>query len=159
MGLRAVDSSANGMVRWRRVTSRSAGSPASVGPNLLRDGQPPPDPGSFFGYRIRAGSQRDGRVALRSPKNGSGVARSKWIMPACRSHLGADQTCPRHKNRAVARSSCHGPGWLSGGTVGPEGSVLVFVVIAALFVNFDRLHRQARYPLKPTEKDVPCRCS
>jgi uncharacterized protein len=30
--------------------------------------------------------------------------------------------------------SFHGAAWLTGGTVGPEGSVLVFVVIAAMFV-------------------------
>ncbi|HLK34287.1 MAG TPA: type II CAAX endopeptidase family protein [Terriglobales bacterium] len=43
-------------------------------------------------------------------------------------------------------SHFHGPRWLTGGTVGPEGSVLVFVLIALLFVVFDRVHREARYP-------------
>jgi len=33
----------------------------------------------------------------------------------------------------------HGPAWLSGGSVGPEGSVLLFVVVAAMWVVFDRL--------------------
>lgn len=33
-------------------------------------------------------------------------------------------------------SSSQGPAWLSGGSVGPEGSVLVLVVIAAMFVVF-----------------------
>ena len=37
-------------------------------------------------------------------------------------------------------SSFHGPAWLTGGSVGPEGSVLVFVVIGALFVAFHVLH-------------------
>jgi uncharacterized protein len=38
-------------------------------------------------------------------------------------------------------SSPHGPEWLSGGSVGPEGSVLCFVVIAALWIAFERTHR------------------
>ncbi|PYV22284.1 MAG: CPBP family intramembrane metalloprotease domain-containing protein [Acidobacteria bacterium] len=46
----------------------------------------------------------------------------------------------------LLNSSFHGPTWLTGGTVGPEGSALVFVVIAALFVVFDRLYRDARFP-------------
>ena len=43
-------------------------------------------------------------------------------------------------------SHFHGPRWLTGGSVGPEGSVLVFGVIALLFVVFDRVHRRAKYP-------------
>ncbi len=43
-------------------------------------------------------------------------------------------------------SHFHGPGWLTGGSVGPEGSVLVFGLIALLFVVFDRVHKQAKYP-------------
>ena len=38
-------------------------------------------------------------------------------------------------------SSLHGPPWLTGGSVGPEGSALVFVVIAATAVVFDRVYR------------------
>jgi membrane protease YdiL (CAAX protease family) len=52
-------------------------------------------------------------------------------------------TIPGH----LLNSSFHGPNWLTGGTVGPEGSVLVFVIIAAMFVMFDRLHRGVRFPL------------
>src|SRR5438105_7892351 len=37
-------------------------------------------------------------------------------------------------------SSFHGPAWLTGGTVGPEGSVFDFVVIAIAFVIFDRVY-------------------
>jgi membrane protease YdiL (CAAX protease family) len=40
------------------------------------------------------------------------------------------------------KSSLHGPAWLSGGTVGPEGSVVCFVVIAATTIAFDRLYPQ-----------------
>jgi uncharacterized protein len=37
-------------------------------------------------------------------------------------------------------SSFHGSRWLTGGSVCPEGSVLVFVVIAASWVVFDRVY-------------------
>ncbi len=40
----------------------------------------------------------------------------------------------------LLNSSFHGSRWLTGGTVGPEGSVLVFVVIAASWVVFDRVY-------------------
>ena len=36
----------------------------------------------------------------------------------------------------LLNSSLQGPAWLSGGSVGPEGSVLVYVVIAIMFVVF-----------------------
>lgn len=42
-------------------------------------------------------------------------------------------------------SSFRGPAWITGGSVGPEGSVLCFVVIAALWVGFDRVYREAKY--------------
>jgi uncharacterized protein len=45
----------------------------------------------------------------------------------------------------LLNSSFHGSRWLTGGTVGPEGSVLVFVVIAAAWVVFDRLYPQTKY--------------
>ena len=38
----------------------------------------------------------------------------------------------------LLKSSFHGPGWLTGGMVGPEGSVLCFVVIAVVWVAFAR---------------------
>jgi membrane protease YdiL (CAAX protease family) len=40
-------------------------------------------------------------------------------------------------------SSLRGSPWLSGGTVGPEGSVLCFVVIAVLWIAFDRIYPEA----------------
>ena len=43
-------------------------------------------------------------------------------------------------------SSFHGSPWLSGGSVGPEGSVFVFVLIAGLWLVFDRLHPEVKYP-------------
>ena len=58
----------------------------------------------------------------------------------------------------LLNSSFHGPRWLTGGSVGPEGSALVFVVIALIFVLFDRLHRQVRFPRasarQPSRGDV-----
>jgi hypothetical protein len=38
-------------------------------------------------------------------------------------------------------SSLHGKAWLTGGTVGPEGSVLCFVVMALAWLAFDRVYR------------------
>jgi membrane protease YdiL (CAAX protease family) len=37
-------------------------------------------------------------------------------------------------------SSLRGSEWLSGGSVGPEGSVLCFVVIASVWITFDRIY-------------------
>ena len=39
-----------------------------------------------------------------------------------------------------------GPRWISGGSIGPEGSVFAFVMIAALFLLFDRMYRRGRLP-------------
>jgi hypothetical protein len=49
----------------------------------------------------------------------------------------------------LLNSSFHGPVWLTGGTVGPEASVFVFVIIGALFVVFGLTHRDVRFP-RPT---------
>ena len=38
-----------------------------------------------------------------------------------------------------------GPDWLTGGSVGPEGSVLVFVAMAILLLLFHRMYREAKY--------------
>lgn len=47
-------------------------------------------------------------------------------------------------------SSLHGSAWLSGGTVGPEGSVMCFVVIALAWIAFDRI-----YPLARSASELP----
>ena len=44
----------------------------------------------------------------------------------------------------LLKSSLHGAPWLSGGSVGPEGSVLCFLVIAVLWISFARLYPEAR---------------
>jgi uncharacterized protein len=49
-------------------------------------------------------------------------------------------TVPGH----LLNSSFHGSRWLTGGSVGPEGSVLVFVVIAVVWVMFDRVYPRSR---------------
>jgi uncharacterized protein len=38
-------------------------------------------------------------------------------------------------------SSMRGPQWLSGGSVGPEGSVLCFVTIVVVWIGFERMYR------------------
>lgn len=45
----------------------------------------------------------------------------------------------------LMRSSFHGSHWITGGSVGPEGSVLVFVVIGLTWVAFDRAYPQVKY--------------
>jgi membrane protease YdiL (CAAX protease family) len=45
----------------------------------------------------------------------------------------------------LLNSSFHGPAWLTGGTVGPEGSYLVFVVMAVLWVAFSRVYPEVKY--------------
>jgi uncharacterized protein len=46
-------------------------------------------------------------------------------------------------------SSLHGPAWLSGGTVGPEGSLLCFLVIALVWIAFDHM-----YPASESAKAI-----
>jgi len=49
----------------------------------------------------------------------------------------------------LLRSSFQGKSWLTGGPVGPEGSVLVFLVIAFVWLVFDRV-----YPARKAESSV-----
>jgi len=44
-------------------------------------------------------------------------------------------------------TSLHGPRLLTGGSVGPEGSVLFFVLIAAVWIVFDRRYPHKAYPM------------
>jgi uncharacterized protein len=45
----------------------------------------------------------------------------------------------------LLHSSFHGSRWITGGSVGPEGSVLVFVVIALTWVAFSRAYPEVKY--------------
>lgn len=53
----------------------------------------------------------------------------------------------------LSNSALHGPRWLTGGTVGPEGSVMAFAVVGAAFILFNVLYRRPpELPAaKPTE--------
>jgi membrane protease YdiL (CAAX protease family) len=48
----------------------------------------------------------------------------------------------------LLNSVFHGPRWLTGGSVGPEGSVLVFGLIGLLFVIFNWMYPQAVFPVE-----------
>jgi CAAX protease family protein len=56
------------------------------------------------------------------------------------------QMSPGH----LMQSSLHGPTWLTGGSVGPEGSVFAFATIALLWIAFDRVYQEVRY--EPSEE-------
>lgn len=45
----------------------------------------------------------------------------------------------------IFHSALHGPFWLTGGSVGPEASIFIFVLIAVLFVGFHWLNPKARF--------------
>jgi membrane protease YdiL (CAAX protease family) len=45
----------------------------------------------------------------------------------------------------LLNSQFHGPDWLTGGTVGPEGSCLIFGLLVALWIVFDRLYPEVKY--------------
>jgi membrane protease YdiL (CAAX protease family) len=45
----------------------------------------------------------------------------------------------------LLKSSLHGAQWLTGGMVGPEGSVLCFVVMGVVWVAFARVYREVKY--------------
>jgi len=46
------------------------------------------------------------------------------------------------------------PAWLTGGSVGPEGSVFVFVVLAILFVVVDRMYPEVKFPVRPAAANL-----
>jgi uncharacterized protein len=51
-------------------------------------------------------------------------------------------------------SSLHGPDWLAGGSVGPEGSYLVFALIGALWFLFDRSYPEVKYMQRAAAPDT-----
>lgn len=54
----------------------------------------------------------------------------------------------------LLNTSFHGSQWLTGGSVGPEGSVLLFVLIAVMWVVFDRIYPHKVYPPQ-SEAELP----
>jgi membrane protease YdiL (CAAX protease family) len=46
----------------------------------------------------------------------------------------------------LTNATLQGPIWLAGGSVGPEGSALCFVLIAILWIVFNRVYPKAKYP-------------
>src|SRR5579863_5137847 len=48
----------------------------------------------------------------------------------------------------LLKSSFHGPPWLTGGTIGPEGSVLCFFVIGVTGAVFAKAYPEARYGIQ-----------
>jgi membrane protease YdiL (CAAX protease family) len=54
----------------------------------------------------------------------------------------------------LLKSTFHGPRWLTGGMVGPEGSVLCFVVIAVVWAVFARMYPEVKYGVEQ-EKSLP----
>jgi uncharacterized protein len=49
----------------------------------------------------------------------------------------------------LLHSSLQGPRWLTGGAVGPEGSVFLFVLLVLLWLAFDRVYPDVKYPAAP----------
>lgn len=45
----------------------------------------------------------------------------------------------------LLNSRLHGPEWLTGGSVGPEGSYMIFAIIMVLWILFDRLYPEVKY--------------
>ena len=54
----------------------------------------------------------------------------------------------------LLKSSFRGPKWLTGGSVGPEGSVLIFVLLVLLWIVFDRVYPEIRYSANPPIETV-----
>jgi membrane protease YdiL (CAAX protease family) len=50
----------------------------------------------------------------------------------------------------LSNATLHGPNWLTGGTPGPEASVIDFLILAFFFLVFDRV-----YPARPEQRYAP----
>jgi uncharacterized protein len=55
----------------------------------------------------------------------------------------------------LLKASIHGQRLLSGGSVGPEGSVLLFVLIAVMWIVFDRVYPHKAYPPQRAAEQKP----
>jgi membrane protease YdiL (CAAX protease family) len=49
----------------------------------------------------------------------------------------------------LLKSSLHGPHWLTGGSVGPEGSVLLYILLILLWIAFDGIYPEVKYNSNP----------
>lgn len=49
----------------------------------------------------------------------------------------------------LLKTSLAGPAWLSGGSVGPEGSILIFIVLVLLWLIFDRVYPNSNIHARP----------
>lgn len=58
-------------------------------------------------------------------------------------------------SHSLFRSNFSGPVWLTGGTVGPEASVVTPIVLALAALIFSRLYRQTAYPVFRTRTENP----
>ncbi|HXN22629.1 MAG TPA: type II CAAX endopeptidase family protein [Candidatus Dormibacteraeota bacterium] len=54
----------------------------------------------------------------------------------------------------LSNATLHGPAWLTGGTVGPEGSVYSFATMALLFVTFARVYSARPNPARPDSPEA-----
>jgi membrane protease YdiL (CAAX protease family) len=54
----------------------------------------------------------------------------------------------------LSNATLHGPVWLTGGTVGPEGSVYSFATMALLFVVFTRVYSPRPVETRPGSPDA-----
>jgi membrane protease YdiL (CAAX protease family) len=55
----------------------------------------------------------------------------------------------------LSNSSLHGARWLTGGTVGPEGSVMAFAIMGIAFVVFAYIYRRPPGPATPSGSSQP----
>jgi uncharacterized protein len=51
----------------------------------------------------------------------------------------------------LLHSSFHGPNWLTGGSVGPEGSVFALLIISLMWLAFDRVYPEIRCTAKAAD--------
>ena len=49
----------------------------------------------------------------------------------------------------LLNSTFHGPAWLTGGSVGPEGSYLLFLLMVVLWFSFTRAYPEVKYEVAP----------
>jgi membrane protease YdiL (CAAX protease family) len=55
----------------------------------------------------------------------------------------------------LLNSTFHGPNWLTGGTIGPEGSIFDFIVFAIFFLAFSRVYSTKAAKAAPAGSNAP----